>query len=349
MVGQPLNVARCRGEHRSHDIGRRLGSKERCTVPRTTAEEFQGASELVEFLIFAGHDLRLAAQSNDWNHAIRTLHFGLSEIDQINRIVSSVEHDLNLHVPDGDYRACLAAAPNVHYWSIGNFKEIEQLLLEKFCTDASRSELLLPDIESQWPSVRATLAALPRYDAMRLQMVLWNERSFVVDRLDKGHRETAEGQRTDADHSAHKDIVADVGNGKNNMDITSVTESVGEYPDSGESANGADQFELVPGSAVAAAPEASDMPDWDGGSLKLKFRDVVVKTVRNRKRARNVVTVLDAFQKKDWSEPVGFPLSGLRNPEQLRDTVKSLNEGLAQPLTFFSDGTGENIDWRIQE
>src|SRR5262249_53570121 len=59
--------------------------------------------------------------------------------------------------------------------------------------------------------------------------------------------------------------------------------------------------------------------------------------------------VLEAFQVNDWQGPIDDPLGdgeGSEAAERLRETVKSLNEGLpAGTIRFHTDGRGGSVRW----
>lgn len=87
-------------------------------------------------------------------------------------------------------------------------------------------------------------------------------------------------------------------------------------------------------------------PHWNKESGELLFRGKVVKKVKRRNHAKNVVAVLNSFQKEGWSNGIDDPLSSERLPSRLRDTVKSLNTNLIM-IRFEADGSGERITWCI--
>lgn len=173
-----------------------------------TIAEFEEASRSVDVLIFAGHDLRLAGIRNDLNHVIRTLQFGIDTVSESISVIDSVSNDLNLHAPDRSYSFCRTSATNVHVWSIGNFCEIHNELQQRFCDDPERDEWVISDLH--WPHIRQSLATLPAYDPQGLQLVLWNERSFVVDQLKRADQDS--GQREMSTQDSSVDDAKPVGN-----------------------------------------------------------------------------------------------------------------------------------------
>lgn len=89
-----------------------------------------------------------------------------------------------------------------------------------------------------------------------------------------------------------------------------------------------------------------DRPVWNDDRLELMLRGQVVRRIRSRSHARNVVRILDAFQDLDWPARIHDPLPGGADDERLRDTVKSLNRGLVG-LKFRADGTGCGVVWEL--
>jgi hypothetical protein len=89
-----------------------------------------------------------------------------------------------------------------------------------------------------------------------------------------------------------------------------------------------------------------DGPVWNADRLELMLRGQVVRRLRYRGRARNVVRILDTFQELEWPDRIDDPLPGGADSERLRDTIKSLNRGLIG-LRFRADGTGYGIVWEL--
>jgi hypothetical protein len=71
-----------------------------------------------------------------------------------------------------------------------------------------------------------------------------------------------------------------------------------------------------------------DKPRWEKG--KLWFRGEVVRKIRQKLVAKNIVGILDAFQEARWPESIENPLASPygRNPKLLTDALASLNKGL---------------------
>ena len=86
-------------------------------------------------------------------------------------------------------------------------------------------------------------------------------------------------------------------------------------------------------------------PLWKEEARELRYQDEVVRSVPRPGVAKNIVTVLNAFEAAGWPTRIDNPLK-LKSPQKLRDTLKSVNEGL-EKLRFESDGTSTGILWRV--
>ncbi len=76
---------------------------------------------------------------------------------------------------------------------------------------------------------------------------------------------------------------------------------------------------------------------WNGKQLCKRYRQL----------AGNQITILRAFEEEEWPHRIDDPLSGKAGKDhkrRLRDTVRSMNDGLKH-LRFECDGTGEGIIW----
>lgn len=98
------------------------------------------------------------------------------------------------------------------------------------------------------------------------------------------------------------------------------------------------------GELSAARPVGK--PEWDRSAGELRFGGKVVKRVRGPRVAKNVVTVLDAFQEEGWPRHIDDPLPDGRKQKRLHDTVWSLNEDL-EVIRFRADGSGEGFCWNL--
>ncbi len=91
---------------------------------------------------------------------------------------------------------------------------------------------------------------------------------------------------------------------------------------------------------------SGDKPNWNPDRLELAVRGQVIRAIRSRNVAGNVVRVLDTFEELAWPDRIDDPLPGGADEERLRDTVKSLNKDLSG-IRFRADGTGKGIIWDL--
>ena len=92
-------------------------------------------------------------------------------------------------------------------------------------------------------------------------------------------------------------------------------------------------------------PSNDATPSWDKEARELGYRGQVVRRIMRPNQARNIVRILDEFQKKGWPLRVDDPLPNGPDPERLRKTIGTLNTGLDE-IVFHADGTGQGIEWR---
>src|SRR6266542_4195986 len=90
------------------------------------------------------------------------------------------------------------------------------------------------------------------------------------------------------------------------------------------------------------------LPCWNHNPGELSFRGLLVKRFQNV--ASNQRTILDEFQRRDWSSQIVDPLppdGGINRKHRLHDTIKNLNRGHLQHLMRFhgADG-GQAVGWR---
>lgn len=85
-------------------------------------------------------------------------------------------------------------------------------------------------------------------------------------------------------------------------------------------------------------------PQWNRDTGELSLGGEVIKRIKNLGQATNITAVLDAFQEEGWLVRIDDPLPGGRNPERLKDTIRSLNENLSR-IKFVGDGSGQGIRW----
>jgi hypothetical protein len=86
-----------------------------------------------------------------------------------------------------------------------------------------------------------------------------------------------------------------------------------------------------------------DVPKWDATGLELRFHGRPIRTLSPR--AKNCKRILDAFHDDGWPPRIESPLPGGRDSRKLRETVRTLNDGLTS-IRFFCDGTGEGVSWQ---
>ena len=89
----------------------------------------------------------------------------------------------------------------------------------------------------------------------------------------------------------------------------------------------------------------SERPKWDNEKRELWFRGRLVKRIR--RRADNMVALLQAFQTKHWPGRSSDPLPdvpGINSKERLHNLIKKLNRG-QRLIHFGGDGTGTAVLW----
>ncbi len=90
------------------------------------------------------------------------------------------------------------------------------------------------------------------------------------------------------------------------------------------------------------------LPVWNQDTGELRFGDQVVRRVRSRTRADNIVRILDAFQEDGWPDRIDDPLPGGSDSQRLREAVRTLNQDLER-IRFRADGTGTGIAWETAQ
>ncbi len=90
------------------------------------------------------------------------------------------------------------------------------------------------------------------------------------------------------------------------------------------------------------------LPVWNQDTGELRFGDQVVRRVRSRTRADNIVRILDAFQEDGWPDRIDDPLPGGTDSQRLREAVRTLNQDL-EKIRFRADGTGTGIVWETAQ
>lgn len=95
----------------------------------------------------------------------------------------------------------------------------------------------------------------------------------------------------------------------------------------------------------APNPSNDEAPSWGKESRELRYRGRVIRRILRPNQARNIVLLLDEFQKAGWPLRIDDPLPDGPDPERLRKTIGTLNTGL-DVIVFYADGTGQGIGWR---
>lgn len=96
--------------------------------------------------------------------------------------------------------------------------------------------------------------------------------------------------------------------------------------------------------ADADRPPQNAVPQWDPDTLKLTRAGIVLKHVRSRTIAANVVRVLDAFEEQGWPSRIDDPMPDGPDQMRLHATILSLNTRLSQ-VRFHADGSASGITW----
>lgn len=103
---------------------------------------------------------------------------------------------------------------------------------------------------------------------------------------------------------------------------------------------------FVEGTGLPARPpdEASGKPRWDRDKSRLLLDGRVIRKVRGRTVAKNVVKVFEAFEEEGWPDRIDDPLDPSKDQKRLHETVKRLNDNL-DVIRFRADGTGQGFVW----
>lgn len=91
-------------------------------------------------------------------------------------------------------------------------------------------------------------------------------------------------------------------------------------------------------------PPSSDIPVWIRETGKLLYRGKLVRKVSGVKRAKNLVAVLDEFERQRWPEWIVNPLAG-KDDQSLREVVADLNRGL---LALVFRTSGSRVLWEVK-
>ena len=95
-----------------------------------------------------------------------------------------------------------------------------------------------------------------------------------------------------------------------------------------------------------AGPVDSEAPVWNRTRRELSFRGQVVRRISSVSVAKNIVAVLNRFQKLGWPDCIDDPLPDGPDLQRKRETVATLNERL-KLIRFYSTGTPRGIGWSI--
>jgi hypothetical protein len=88
-------------------------------------------------------------------------------------------------------------------------------------------------------------------------------------------------------------------------------------------------------------------PSWNRDARQLTWNGVVVREIKRPKQARNIVSILDAFETAGWPPRIDDPLERPSGDPNRRRDVENLNKRLLQPgVRFACDGTGTGFLWR---
>ena len=93
--------------------------------------------------------------------------------------------------------------------------------------------------------------------------------------------------------------------------------------------------------------DAPGKPVWDRDTGELTIHGKIAKRIRNIGQAKNVVSILNAFQESGWPVKLDDPLPGAseqKRRDRLANAVKSLNDNLVG-MRFVRDGSTEAIRW----
>ena len=90
-----------------------------------------------------------------------------------------------------------------------------------------------------------------------------------------------------------------------------------------------------------------EKPRWDREARELTWGGMLVREVKRPHHAKNIVAILDAFERAGWPPRIDDPLRRHSSDERRRRDVESLNKRLLRPaMRFACDGTGTGFLWR---
>lgn len=91
--------------------------------------------------------------------------------------------------------------------------------------------------------------------------------------------------------------------------------------------------------------ELQNRPFWNHETCELRWNGEVIRRIKNRSQATDLIRILNAFEEDRWPNRIDNPIPGMRDRTKLGDRIKSLNHGLRQ-IKFGADGDGKGIIWR---
>jgi len=100
---------------------------------------------------------------------------------------------------------------------------------------------------------------------------------------------------------------------------------------------------------LGIAPFNADMvltPTWDSSSFELRLSNRLCRRIVGPKRAKNIVTILNAFEAAGWPTRIDNPFGGVDGPTTMQAAIGSLNHGI-NAIRFHADGTGKGIRWSV--
>lgn len=90
--------------------------------------------------------------------------------------------------------------------------------------------------------------------------------------------------------------------------------------------------------------ECQNKPYWSHEACELRWNGEVIRRIRNRSQAKDLIRILNAFEEDRWPNRIDNPIPGMRDRAKLGDRIKSLNHRLSQ-IKFRADGEGKGIIW----
>jgi hypothetical protein len=85
-------------------------------------------------------------------------------------------------------------------------------------------------------------------------------------------------------------------------------------------------------------------PSWDRERGELRWGRTVIRRARIQRNPTNLQPILDAFEAAGWPNQIGNPLPYQNDPEQLHQTLRSLNSRLMR-IQFHAHCGAAAISW----